>query len=306
MTMSWFNTANCTTETLRVNSARLPEWEAVFHQSASAWRGADASYSVALSPERTRGVFWDFQGPFGVMGANSQFGLIQTRYGHQYLLTLEQLGKIAATTRFHASLNPGAIFRQPFTVEDYVNSRILSDPMRLLDCVPIVNGGLAYVVTSAQTARAVTDRPVYLLGFGEANNYYHGSRSRPDITYTLASQTTYPSWGYMIGRGATTIWKNWWADMDNRDFDGSGNHVMLVGDLVIWLVEHLAGLREFSAGAEIEKPANAAIGLANTIDVYVHNAIDPQAERRKLLIDLLGGAGNLRIFLLTFAPLCVH
>jgi len=153
--------------------------------------GADTPLSIPsiapglpLSPERTRGVFWDFQGPFGVMGANSQFGLIQTRYGHQYPLTLEQLGKIAATTRFHASLNPGAIFRQPFTVEDYVNSRILSDPMRLLDCVPIVNGGLAYVVTSAQTARAVTDRPVYLLGFGEANNYYHGSRSRPDITYT--------------------------------------------------------------------------------------------------------------------------
>jgi hypothetical protein len=72
---------------------------------------------------------------------------------------------------------------------------------------------------------------------------------RPDITYTLASQTTYPSWGYMIGRGATTIWKNWWADMDNRDFDGSGNHVMLVGDLVIWLVEHLAGI-----GPDIERP----------------------------------------------------
>jgi acetyl-CoA acetyltransferase len=153
--------------------------------------GADTPLSIPsiapglpLSPERTRGVFWDFQGPFGVMGANSQFGLIQTRYGHQYPLALEQLGKIAATTRYHASLNPGAIFRQPITVEDYVNSRILSDPMRLLDCVPIVNGGLAYVVTSVQTARAVTDRPVYLLGFGEVNNYYHGSRSRPDITYT--------------------------------------------------------------------------------------------------------------------------
>jgi acetyl-CoA acetyltransferase len=139
---------------------------------------------LPLSPERTRGVFWDFQGPFGVMGANAQFALIQNRYQHQYPLRAEQLGRIAVTTRYHASLNPAALFRKPITVDEYVNSRMLSDPIRLLDCVPIVNGGLAYVVTSARTARAVTDRPVYLLGFGEANNYAHGSRTRPDVTVT--------------------------------------------------------------------------------------------------------------------------
>jgi acetyl-CoA acetyltransferase len=139
---------------------------------------------LPLSPERTRGVYWDFQGPFGVMGASSQFALVQRRYMHQYPLKFEQLAKIAVTTRFHASLNPGAIYRKPITVDDYLNSRMLSDPIRLLDCVPIVNGGLAYIVTSAKTARAVTDRPVYLLGAGEANNYYNGSRSLPDITYT--------------------------------------------------------------------------------------------------------------------------
>ena len=48
------------------------------------------------------------------------------------------------------------------------------------------------------------------------------------------------------------------------------------------LVEHLAGLKEFNAGVEIERPANAAIGLADGIEVYVHDAIDPEAERQKL------------------------
>jgi acetyl-CoA acetyltransferase len=157
--------------------------------------GADTPLSMPsvapglpLSPERTRGIYWDFQGPFGVMGASAQFGLVQTRYMHQYALTPEQLGKIAVTTRFHASLNPGAIFRKPFTLEEYLASRVLSDPIRLLDCVPIVNGGLAYIVTSGETARTLTDRPVYLRGFGEANNYYHGSRSLPDITTTGFAQ----------------------------------------------------------------------------------------------------------------------
>ncbi|HVC10556.1 MAG TPA: thiolase family protein [Burkholderiales bacterium] len=144
---------------------------------------------LPLSPERTRGVFWDFQGPFGVMGANSQFGLVQTRYMHQYLIQTEQLGKIAVTTRYHASLHPGAIYRKPFTMEEYLASRVLSYPVRLLDCVPMVNGGLAYIVTSAKSAAAITDKPVYLLGFGEVSNYYHGPRTRPDITYTGFEQT---------------------------------------------------------------------------------------------------------------------
>ncbi|MEO7253570.1 MAG: thiolase family protein [Casimicrobium sp.] len=158
--------------------------------------GADTPLSIPsaapglpLSPERTRGVYWDFQGPFGVMGASAQFALVQTRYMHQYKLTPEQLGKIAINARFHASMNPGAIYRKPFTMEEYLSSRMLSDPIRLLDCVPIVNGGLAYIVTSAKTARTLTDRPVYLRGFGEINNYYHGSRSLPDITTTGFAQT---------------------------------------------------------------------------------------------------------------------
>lgn len=159
--------------------------------------GADTPLSIPsvapglpLSPERSRGVYWDFQGPFGVMGATAQFALVQTRYRHEHELTDEQLAKIAVTTRFHASLHPGAIYRTPMTVEDYLASRVLSSPLRLFDCVPIVNGGLAYIVSSARSARSITDRPVHLLGFGEISNYYRQpangdpARVRPDVTYT--------------------------------------------------------------------------------------------------------------------------
>lgn len=158
--------------------------------------GADTPLSMPsvapglpLSPERTRGVFWDFQGPFGVMGASAQFALIQQRYMHEYPIKLEQLGKVAVTTRYHASLNPAAIYRTPYTLEDYLTCRVLTDPIRLYDCVPIVNGGLAYIVTSAETARKITDKPVYLLGAGEANNFYRGSRSLPDVCYTGFSES---------------------------------------------------------------------------------------------------------------------
>jgi acetyl-CoA acetyltransferase len=153
--------------------------------------GADTPLSMPsiapglpLSPERTRGVYWDFQGPFGVMGASAQFALMLQRYQHEYRLTNEQMGKVAVNARYHAAMHEGAIYRKPFTLQEYLDSRMLSDPIRLLDCVPIVNGGLAYVVTSAETARTLTDRPVYLRGFGEINNYYRGSRVLPDVTHT--------------------------------------------------------------------------------------------------------------------------
>ncbi len=64
---------------------------------------------------------------------------------------------------------------------------------------------------------------------------------RPDLAYTIATQQDYPSWGYMISKGATTIWELWNGDTADPAMN-SHNHVMLVGDLIIWLFEYLAGI----------------------------------------------------------------
>ena len=66
--------------------------------------------------------------------------------------------------------------------------------------------------------------------------YGHG-----DVAYLMATQTTYPSLGYMVERGATTIWELWNGDTADPSMN-SGNHVMLVGDLVTWLYEDVAGI----------------------------------------------------------------
>jgi alpha-L-rhamnosidase len=65
---------------------------------------------------------------------------------------------------------------------------------------------------------------------------------RPDVAYEIASQKSYPSWGYMSGKGATTIWELWNGDTANPAMN-SGNHLMLVGDLITWFYENLAGIR---------------------------------------------------------------
>jgi alpha-L-rhamnosidase len=65
---------------------------------------------------------------------------------------------------------------------------------------------------------------------------------RVDLAYTLATNTSYPSWGYMVEKGATTIWELWNGDTADPAMN-SGNHVMLVGDLLTWLYEDLAGIQ---------------------------------------------------------------
>ena len=66
--------------------------------------------------------------------------------------------------------------------------------------------------------------------------------NRADIAYQLASNTTYPSWGYMVQNGATTIWELWNGNTANPSMN-SQNHVMLLGDLLIWMYENLGGIQ---------------------------------------------------------------
>lgn len=65
----------------------------------------------------------------------------------------------------------------------------------------------------------------------------------PDVAYRLATQRTYPSWGYMAENGATTIWELWNGDKADPKMN-SGNHVMLLGDLLTWCYQDLAGIRQ--------------------------------------------------------------
>ncbi|MDR0724606.1 MAG: glycoside hydrolase family 78 protein, partial [Prevotellaceae bacterium] len=75
---------------------------------------------------------------------------------------------------------------------------------------------------------------------------------RPDIAYQIAINKDYPSWGYMIEKGATTIWELWNGSTANPAMN-SGNHVMLLGDLVVWFYEYLAGIQNNPNSAGFEE-----------------------------------------------------
>ncbi|MDB4444484.1 thiolase family protein [bacterium] len=109
--------------------------------------------------------------PYGYGGPNSCFALTQRRHMEEYGTTLEQLGKVAVSFRKNAEFNENALFRKPLTMDDYLNARMISDPIRLFDCVRVCTGANAVVMASEKVAKGLTDHPVYLVSDNEKTNY---------------------------------------------------------------------------------------------------------------------------------------
>ncbi len=113
----------------------------------------------------------DYLIPYGMGGTNGLFAMLEQRHRFQYGTTRQQLGKLAVTQRRNASLNPNALLREPMTMDDYLNARLICDPIRLYDCVLPCGGGEAVVVTSAERARRLNRPLVHVLAGGERTNY---------------------------------------------------------------------------------------------------------------------------------------
>ncbi len=133
-----------------------------------------------------------FASPYGVTTVGS-YALVAQRHMHLYGTQSEQLAEIAVAMRRHASLNPDAKMRNPITVDDVMESRIISDPLHLLDCCIISDGGGAVVVTSLERARDLAKPPVVLLGCGEA--VCHQEIGAPDLLTIAAKQSGESAFG---------------------------------------------------------------------------------------------------------------
>jgi len=155
--------------------------------------GADAPLSITAPGSRTWRYEEDYMKPFGTMGPNSMIAMVMRRYMHQHNAKPEHFGKISITQRQHASLNPNAYLKKPLTMEEYLNSRLISDPLRLLDICIWVNGGFALLLSRRDRAKEITDKPVSILGFGEWHNP-EAENQLKDITTTgikIAAEQAY-------------------------------------------------------------------------------------------------------------------
>ena len=112
-----------------------------------------------------------FELPYGISGPATGYGMLATRHMHEYGTTSEQLAEVAVATRKWATMNPKAAMRDPISIDDVLNSRIIAWPFHLLDCCLVTDGGGAVIVTSAERARDLAKKPVYVLGTGECGTH---------------------------------------------------------------------------------------------------------------------------------------
>jgi acetyl-CoA acetyltransferase len=119
-------------------------------------------------PASAASLAGQFEAPYGPMGPPTLFTIPVLRYMKTYGLTHEQLAMVAVVQREWATKNPRATFRDPITVDDVLNSRMIADPFRLLQCCLVTDGGGALILTSADRAKDFPQKPVYLLGTGES------------------------------------------------------------------------------------------------------------------------------------------
>jgi acetyl-CoA acetyltransferase len=134
-----------------------------------------ASDAQSSGPAIDYGAFRpEFLYPTGLKGPVGAFGFIMNRYRHQYGLKDEALAKLAVTQRNHALLNDKGCpkLRKPITEADYLKSKMVSDPLRILDSVMVCDGANGVLVTSTENAKRIgAKKMAHPVGYGEITNY---------------------------------------------------------------------------------------------------------------------------------------
>jgi acetyl-CoA C-acetyltransferase len=125
----------------------------------------------------------DFESLYGV-NTVALYALAARRHMHEFGTTSEQLAEVKVAASLHAQHNPNAFLPKPVTVEEVVESRLVSDPLHLLDCCVVTDGGGALVVVSPDVAKSLPRASVKVLGHGEATK--NADNGRIDLTYTGA------------------------------------------------------------------------------------------------------------------------
>lgn len=133
-------------------------------------------------PPRAYGPEIDFEMAYGPTTHNA-YGMCAMRHMHEFGTTSEQLAWVKVAASHHAQYNPHAMLRDVVTVEDVVNSPMISDPLHRLDCCVVSDGGGAVIVTTPEIAKSLKRPLVRLTGHGESNKGPNGGR-KLDLTYS--------------------------------------------------------------------------------------------------------------------------
>jgi len=167
-------------------------------------RSAGVQYAGDSAPyDSEAGGLWF---PYGMTSPGAYHALMMQRHMERYGTRARQLGIVASTFRSHAALNPGAVMREHFDLQQYMDAPFICAPLRRLDHCLINDGGVAMIVTSAERAADRGRAAVYVRGFGQTSAFA-GSDFPPDDDWSAAMQAA----------GAASFGM---AGVDHQDIDG--------------------------------------------------------------------------------------
>ena len=216
-------------------------------------RASGASRDAIVSKVVDMAGHPQFEHPYGVLIA-SLYALMARRHMHEYGTTPEQLAEVAVTFRRHAGLNPNALMRQPIATADVLNSKMIATPLHLLDCCLVSDFGGSLIVTSAERARDLKQKPVYILGIGEGHTHEHISQAP-----TLVSSGAKRSGELAFSMAGLTP-----ADVDVAELYDCFTITVLIE------LEDLGFVKKGEAGAFVE---SGAIGLGGKLPVNTYGGM---------------------------------
>jgi len=158
------------------------------------------------------------------------------RHMKEYGTTSEQMAQVAVTFREHASRTPGAQKTELITVDDVINSKMVSSPYHKLDCSLISDGAAALILTSAERALDYTETPIYILGGGEYYSHEH-IFLMPELTQTGAVQSAQKAYEM--------------AGVTAADIDVAGIYDCFTGT-VLMMLEDLGFCKKGESGGFVE------------------------------------------------------
>ncbi|MEQ8660515.1 MAG: transporter, partial [Gammaproteobacteria bacterium] len=220
-----------------------------------------------------------------VQGCNAPaqfYAPMARRHMERYGTTIDDFAEVALTCRRHAQLNERAMMRKPMTREDHHASRLIADPFRLFDCSLESAGAAAVVVSAADCARDLRQRPVWIGGVAEGH---------PDSPSTITQRPDMTRFG--LARAAPVAFRM--ADVTPADID-----VAEIYDCFTWVVicqlEDLGFCAKGEGGAFV---ADGRIGLGGALPVNTHGGLLSEAHIAGMnhiveLVRQLRGAGGAR------------
>jgi acetyl-CoA acetyltransferase len=229
-------------------------------------------------------VVGEFEAPHGANAPAQYYAPMARRHMELYGTTSRQLAEIAVTTRRHAILNGNASMTRPITVEDHQASRMIADPLRLLDCSLESDGGAAVVISAAERARDLRAPPVVILGVAEGHPDSPSTiTQRPDMTRLGVAKAAARAFAMA---GVTP------ADIQVAEIYDCFTYIVLCQ------LEDLGFCAKGEGGAFVE---NGALGLGGRLPVNTHGGLLSQAHMAgmnhivELVRQLRGAAGAAQV-----------